>query len=82
MARKFSVDDRIFEMNPGLTIGIIVCKGIDNSGESREIMDSIRHRESEIREHFKRDALSEHPKIAPWREARGHSINSYHLRIS
>jgi len=69
LVRKFSVDDRIFEMNPGLTIGIIVCKGIDNSGESVEIIDSIRQRESEIREHFKSEKLSEHPKLAPWREA-------------
>ena len=69
MGRKFSVDEKIFEMNPGLAVGIIACRGIDNSGEPVEIMASIRQREQEVREHFNLDGLSEHPKLASWREA-------------
>jgi len=65
---KFKIDNKILEKFPGLNIGVIVVKGIDNTG-SCEIMDEIAVREKEIRENFNTGMLSENPKIADWRKA-------------
>lgn len=66
---KFKVDTQIFEKFPGLNIGIVSAKKIDNHGESEEIMRLIRKKEEEIRENFDTETFSLHPKIQSWRKA-------------
>ena len=66
---KFKIDSAIFEKFPGLNIGLVVVKGIDNTGVNDEVMGMIKAREKEIKESFSREKLSENPKIKAWREA-------------
>ncbi len=63
------IDPRIFEKFPGLKVGIVRGRQIDNHGESVEIARLIREREVEIRREFDSETLSRHPKIRAWREA-------------
>jgi len=66
---KFKIDTRIFEKFPGLKIGVVTARNIDNHGFSDEIMQLIREKEREIRENYDTETLSQHPKIHSWREA-------------
>ncbi len=66
---NFKVSKEIFEKFPGLTIGIVVAKDIDNTGKNEEILSLIREKENEIRENFDTGSLSQNPKINVWRKA-------------
>ncbi len=66
---KFKIDSAISEKFPGLNIGVVVVKGIGNTGVNDEVMNLIREREKEIKENFNRETLSENPKINAWRKA-------------
>jgi len=66
---KFKIDNRIFEKFPELNVGVLVCKGINNEGNSEEVMNLIREREKEIKSQFDSETLSQNPKINIWREA-------------
>jgi len=66
---KFIVEFRIFEEFPGLNVGIVRGKNIDNLGESAEIMHLIRKEEAVIRSECDSETLSQHPKIQAWRKA-------------
>lgn len=65
---KFTIDKEILERYPNLTLGIVVVRTIDNSGENQEILDLLRKTENEIKENFNSETLSQHPKIKTWRE--------------
>lgn len=66
---KFIIDAEIFERFPGLKVGVVQGKNIDNRGDGDEIMRLIREREEEIRREFDSETLSQHPKIQAWRRA-------------
>jgi lysyl-tRNA synthetase class 2 len=66
---KLKIDTRIFEKFPGLKIGAVIVRNIDNHGFSDEIMQLIREKEKEIRENYDTETLSQHPKIHSWRGA-------------
>ena len=66
---KLKIDTRIFEKFPGLKIGVVTARNIDNHGFSHEIMQLIREKEKEIRANYDAEALSQHPKINSWRRA-------------
>lgn len=66
---EFKIDTRIFEKFPGLKIGVVTARNIDNHGFSDEIMQLIREKEREIRENYDTETLSQHPKIHSWRGA-------------
>ena len=66
---KFSVDTRIFEKFPGLHIGVVVAKGVDNTGASPELAQALRAQEAAIRSRFKAEQLGDVPQIAAWRAA-------------
>lgn len=66
---KFIIENKIFEKFPGLNIGIVVGKDIDNKSENQEIIDLIREKEKEIRANFNTSTLSENSKINAWRKA-------------
>ncbi len=63
------VDSLILEGFPGLTLGVVIAKQIDNLGKSDEIIHMIRDRENEIREQYNTETLSQEPKIESWRKA-------------
>ena len=59
----------IFDRFPGVVLGVIVARDIDNTGESEEIVAGLRQEEARVRETFASQVIPEHPHIAPWREA-------------
>ncbi len=66
---KLKIDTKIFEKFPGLKIGVVTARNIDNHGFSEEIMQLIRAKEKEIRENYDTETLSQNPKINSWRMA-------------
>lgn len=66
---KFKIDTRIFEKFPGLKIGVVTARNIDNHGFNDEIMQLIREKEREIRENYDTETISQHPRIHSWRGA-------------
>ncbi|MFA4818970.1 MAG: phenylalanine--tRNA ligase beta subunit-related protein [Patescibacteria group bacterium] len=65
---KFKIDHKIFEKFPGLTVGVVVCKNLDNSGTQEEVQKDIRIQESNIREKYNTETLSQTPRIDVWRK--------------
>lgn len=66
---KFKIDHKIFEKFPRLTIGVVICKNIHNSGIQEEVQKEIREQENKIREKYNTETLSQTPKIDVWRKA-------------
>jgi len=66
---KLKIDTKIFEKFPGLKIGVVTARNIDNHGFSDEIMQLIREKEREIRVNYDTETLSQHSKINSWRGA-------------
>ncbi len=65
---KFKIDHKIFEKFPGLTIGVIICKNLNNSGTQEEVQTEIREQENNIRAKYNTETLSQTPKIDVWRK--------------
>ena len=65
----FKIDPAIFATFPGLHIGIVSAKGVDNHGDRPEILEKIKKIQGEIRDNFDMETLSDHPKIQNWRDA-------------
>ena len=59
----------ILEGFPDVSIGIVVAQGVDNRGSRPEAMALLRAEEVLIPERIGEAVLSEHPHVAPWREA-------------
>jgi len=66
---KFKIDPAIFKAFPGLHIGIVSAKGVDNHGDCPEILEKIKKIQREIRDNFDMGTLSDQPKIQNWRNA-------------
>ena len=66
---KVKVDSQVFKTFPGLNLGVIIAKQIDNTGSADEIIGLIRKIEKEIRENYNTETLSQEPKIESWRKA-------------
>jgi DNA/RNA-binding domain of Phe-tRNA-synthetase-like protein len=66
---KFKISSEIFGAFPELSLGVLIGRGIDNLGYSKEIGESIRRRQEEIRVQFSLEEVSELPRIRSWRKA-------------
>jgi DNA/RNA-binding domain of Phe-tRNA-synthetase-like protein len=66
---RFKIDSQIFERFPGLNLGVVTARQVDNQGKSDEIMLLIRDKENEIRKNYSTETLSQEPKIESWRKA-------------
>ena len=66
---KLKVDSQIFKTFPGLNLGVVIARQIDNTGSADEVIGLIRKREREIRENYNTETLSQEPKIESWRKA-------------
>jgi lysyl-tRNA synthetase class 2 len=66
---KFKIDPAIFENFPGLHIGVVSAKGVDNHGACPAILERIKRIQEEIRRDFDMEALTGCPKIQNWRKA-------------
>ena len=66
---KFQIKQKIFEKFEGLTVGVVIAKNINNSGNSEEIQNQMREQEKEIRTKYNKETLPQNPKIDAWRKA-------------
>jgi DNA/RNA-binding domain of Phe-tRNA-synthetase-like protein len=63
------VTSDVFERFPDVALGIVIAHGIDNTTENPAILQQLREEEARIRQRFAGTHVTEHPHIAPWREA-------------
>jgi DNA/RNA-binding domain of Phe-tRNA-synthetase-like protein len=63
------VAGEIFERYPEVVLGVVAVHGIDNSGAGDALLGPLRHEEERVRAALAGTQVSEHPHIAPWREA-------------
>lgn len=66
---QFKIADPIFEKFPGLNLGIIAARGINNFGVLAEVQEKLRGEEERIRTNYNTETLSQDPKIDVWRKA-------------
>lgn len=66
---KFRIDPAIFETFPGLHIGVVRVKNLDNHGDCPDLMAKMEQLQRDIRENFRIETLTECPKIQNWRNA-------------
>lgn len=66
---KLKINQKIFERFPGLNMGVIVVKDVDNSGIQKDILEKIKEIEQNIRKDYKTETLLQNPKIECWRKA-------------
>ncbi|MDF2532373.1 MAG: hypothetical protein K0Q65_1954 [Clostridia bacterium] len=68
--KKFIIEDEFWSIFPKAKIGIIVCKGIDNSIRDSQAYDEMLSiAEQEAKKFFIKEEFSSNPVIAIWREA-------------
>ena len=66
---KFQVASEIFELFPDLSIGVLSLSNIDNTGQHDALSQLLLDAQEEQRLALAGMTLSQHPHIAPWREA-------------
>ncbi len=66
---KFIIEKEVFERLPGLNIGVIVVKGMNNHGKDPEILDLLGEVEVFISSNFTQENIEQHQNIASWRKA-------------
>jgi len=66
---KFKIDPAIFAAFPGLHIGVVCAKGMDNHGDCPAIREQINETQRKIRNNFDQESLAQFPKIQSWRNA-------------
>jgi DNA/RNA-binding domain of Phe-tRNA-synthetase-like protein len=65
----FSVQKDLFDILPGLTIGMVVAKDVDNTRRSKQIDDLVTQAVEEMKKNFIGDKAQDHLRIKPWRTA-------------
>jgi len=65
----FRIFPSILKKYPDVNIGVVVAKGIDNSGSDEEIYHLLEEVEEFIKLNFVPTELAKHPLISPWRTA-------------
>ncbi len=65
MTMLFSVDERLFDLFPGLAVGVLVCQ-IDNTKYGDDRLEAILDR---VRTGFAYEKAQDHPHIKAWRQA-------------
>lgn len=66
---KFCIDNEIFARFPELNLGVVIARGINNSGEIQDIQLLLRDVQQNIRESHALETLSQDPRIQAWRKA-------------
>jgi DNA/RNA-binding domain of Phe-tRNA-synthetase-like protein len=66
---QFIIEDRVFDILPEVCFGVVVARGLDNSGLNNEIKAILQQAIEEAREKFRVLKPKEHPDLKPFREA-------------
>ncbi len=69
MSTRLRISDAIWEAFPGLHLGVVAARGIDNSRSAPELSSFLREVQSRIREEYDSETLSQVPHIQAWRQA-------------
>jgi DNA/RNA-binding domain of Phe-tRNA-synthetase-like protein len=62
---KFTIDKRLFDLFPGLSVGVLVCR-IDNTKYGEDLLDAVLER---LHTNFPYEKPQDHPHIKAWRQA-------------
>ncbi len=65
----FSIEDDVMQRFAGLTVGVVVARGVEHSGTPSALTTLLREEEFRIRNDFSLDGLAAHPPVACWRQA-------------
>jgi DNA/RNA-binding domain of Phe-tRNA-synthetase-like protein len=63
------VVEGLFKLFPETVLGVITAHGIDNTSGDPAILAGLRQEEDQVRKRLAGVQFTEHPHIAPWREA-------------
>jgi len=63
------VADDVFALFPGLVVGVVTARGVRNSSGDGSITAMLREEEARLRSTIGSVSITEHPRVAPWREA-------------
>jgi DNA/RNA-binding domain of Phe-tRNA-synthetase-like protein len=67
---KYTAAKEIFEMYPGYVRGVVVARGVANGEQQNaDILALLREAEETVRQRADLEDISQHPRIASWREA-------------
>ncbi len=77
---QFAVEERLFDMFPGLTIGVLIC-AVDNTRYGEDELEAVLEG---LRSSFPYEKPQDHPHVRVWREAftkLGVSASKYYSSI-
>jgi DNA/RNA-binding domain of Phe-tRNA-synthetase-like protein len=63
------VAEEVFSLFPGLVVGVITARGVRNSSGNEAVTAMLRTEEQRVRTLIGLAPISEHPRVAPWRDA-------------
>ncbi len=66
---RLLVTPELFNLFPDAVLGVVIARGIDNTGDPTAVFAELRRQEERVRESFAGVSITEHPRIACWREA-------------
>jgi DNA/RNA-binding domain of Phe-tRNA-synthetase-like protein len=69
MTMLLRVTPSLFEKFPETRLGIVIAHHINNQGQHSEVLELLRLEQTLIPERLGTTPITEHPHIAPWREA-------------
>jgi DNA/RNA-binding domain of Phe-tRNA-synthetase-like protein len=65
----FQIEAAIFERFPELKLGVLLLNNINNTSPSEELEHLLIAAQEKVRQDLSGITLSQHPQVAPWREA-------------
>lgn len=63
------INQQVIKQYPDVVLGVLVVRDLDNSGIDPEILEMLRSAENKAIDSLGDMPVTEHPHIAPWREA-------------
>jgi DNA/RNA-binding domain of Phe-tRNA-synthetase-like protein len=69
MTMLLRITPALFEKFPETRLGVVIAKNINNQGNHAEVLEMLRLEQTLIPERLGTTPITEHPHIAPWREA-------------
>lgn len=69
---RFIINPKIFVNFPGLIVGVVIAKGIDNKKNVPEISKMFVDQQNKVKSSLTIDLLKEDPRIKAWQEAYKH----------
>lgn len=64
-----TITPAFFEKFPETRLGIMIAKDINNHGQHTAVLEMLRLEQNTVAERIGSTPLTEHPHVAPWREA-------------